>query len=235
MKTYAVIIIDDEPIARAILEKYVLQSPQLTLAGSVDTLAALKEILVQQPADFLLLDIHLKEENSLRSLRWISGLPKIIFVTANKEYAAESYELEAIDYLLKPVSPDRFRKAIEKFIRLENGDAGIHPEEKSLASRLYFKTTTGFVSLLKEDILYCEAKRDYAKIVLPSKALLVNTTMKALEEKLCVYPEFIRIHKSYLINKTYVQFHDRHHLQIGDIKLPVGESFRKTFLQRWAE
>ncbi|RYD53214.1 MAG: response regulator transcription factor [Sphingobacteriales bacterium] len=233
MKRYTVIIVDDEPIARTILESYIRQTPSLQLGASVATIADLLQALEQQRVDLLLLDIHLKNENSLQALRKTPDLPKIIFVTANKEYAVESYELEAVDYLLKPVSLSRFEKAIDKFIRQESGDPESILPEPQPATRLYFKTTTGFINLAPDEILYVEARRDYIQIMCASRNLLVNMTMKALEEKLQPHPEFIRIHKSYLINKTQVRGYDRRTVRIRDLVLPIGDRFRKTFQPHW--
>jgi two-component system LytT family response regulator len=233
MNVYTVVIVDDEPIARVILESYIRQTPGLQLGASVATIAGLLQALEQQPVDLLLLDIHLKNENSLRELRQTPGLPSIIFITASKDYAVESYELEAVDYLLKPVSLSRFEKAIDKFIRQESGPAELVLPKRPPAARLYFKTTTGFIQLPPDEILYCEARRDYIRIICTTRQLLVNMTMKALEEKLQPHPEFIRIHKSYLINKTQVQAHDRSTVQIREAVLPVGDRFRKTFQQHW--
>ena len=191
------LICDDELIAHQILEAYILQTPGLTLVAKCRNALEAFAKLEQQPVDLIFLDIEMPLVNGISFLRTLSNPPKVIFTTAYAEHALESYELNAVDYLLKPFSPERFAKAVEKAKALI-GQSVTEQEKEEDAGALVVKEKEGLIRVRFDQILYIEASKDYMKIVTPEKPYLVHITMKKLEE-LLPQDQFLRTHKSYMV------------------------------------
>lgn len=191
------LICDDELIAHQILEAYILQTPGLTLVAKCRNALEAFAKLEQQPVDLIFLDIEMPLVNGISFLRTLSNPPKVIFTTAYAEHALESYELNAVDYLLKPFSPERFAKAVEKAKALISQSVS-EQEREDDAGALVVKEKEGLIRVRFDQILYIEASKDYMKIVTPEKPYLVHITMKKLEE-LLPQDQFLRTHKSYMV------------------------------------
>jgi len=223
-----VLIVDDEPIAREILEGFVGMLPQLQLVASCpDAIAALR-ILNEQEVDLLLLDIDMPQINGLSFLSSLQTAPKVIFITAYQQYAIASYEVNAVDYLLKPLRFERFLKAINK-IDQTSERIGMVSESSPLSSDLIFVKSEGrLIRIDLSDVLFIEGLKDYVALHRKSGKLVIHSTMKALEERLSGSASFLRIHKSYLVNLRYVQELDGITMRIADHVLSIGSTYRES-------
>lgn len=216
------IILDDEPYAHEVLQHYIAQTPGMVLKASFRNAVHAFEFLGQHPVDLLFLDIEMPLVNGLQFLKALPAAPKTIFTTAYKQYAFEGYELGVIDYLLKPFSYERFRKAIEK-LDTRAADPAM--------SQLLIKDKTGFLNLNQQDILYIEGCRDYVKITSQNEVHIIYHTLKGILEKLNpIY--FIQAHRSYIVNRHYVQRIQLDTLLMtGQVLIPIGQSYKKGLIQ----
>jgi two-component system, LytTR family, response regulator len=217
--------IDDEPLALELLEDNISKLPFLKLVGSCENPIQAMQVLEKQAIDLVFLDIQMPGLTGLQFIQSLNIKPLFILITAYEKYALESYALDVVDYLVKPVALDRFIKACHKardLFELRNNKPA-NPD--------YFFINVDY-SLLKiqfSDILYIEALKDYAKINLKSSAkpIITRMSMKTLEESLPT-DRFIRIHKSYIISIAQVTAVRKNTLFIGNTELPVGENYRDT-------
>ena len=214
------LIVDDEPLAVEILEGYVKLTDNLILCGKCNTAQMAFEALHQNKIDLIFLDIKMPGINGIDFLKSLKSPPEVIFSTAYSEYAADSYDLEAVDYLLKPITYDRFKRAIEKYLRLNI----LHEPEEKLYT--YFKVSGALVKIYHEDILYVQSIKDYLLIHTLKENFIVHMTMKYICSLL---PDlkFHRIHRSYLINNSHITFISKDYITIVGKQLPIGESYRK--------
>lgn len=234
-----VLIVDDEPIAQEILEKFCAKLPQLQLVGSCDNaIAALQAIQDHQP-DLLFLDIQMPEMTGLELIR-VLGQQRVmvIFTTAFHEHALESYELDAVDYLLKPIAFDRFVKAVAKASELMKLRQAAAPGQPA-ATRTYVWAKEGRkkIQLCIEDIIVVQALRDYMEIYLPTGKVLVNITMNKMEELLPA-AQFLRINRSCIVRKHAIQsIQDMHvYLQIPGLeRMPIGPTYWEAVKQQTTE
>ena len=219
------VITDDEPIAQDILEDYIRMVPGLELVtrckNAMETMTALRN----NDIDILFLDIRMPGINGLEFVRSLSNPPAIIFTTAFPQYAVEGFDLEATDYLLKPISVDRFLKAVYKVF-----DKNLilkSPSEKD--SFFFIKSDKGMVRIAYSDILYIESLENYVMVHNKGKTIISPSTMKAMEELLPSFA-FLRIHRSYIINLANVELVKANGVQIGNKMLVIGKSYRKAVL-----
>ncbi len=223
-----VLIVDDEPIARDILESYVGMLPQLELAGSVPNAIEALQVLGRSPVDLLLLDIDMPQINGLSFLQSIRNPPPVIITTAYSEYALEGYEQGVLDYLLKPIRFERFLRAVNKL--QATGTAQVPaplPEAPQAGLNILFVKSEGrLVRIDLASVLFIEGLRDYLAFHTTGGKLVIHSTMKALEERLAGLPEFVRIHKSHIVNLSYVQEIDGHSVRTGSKSLLIGATFR---------
>ncbi|MCC6461771.1 MAG: response regulator transcription factor [Saprospiraceae bacterium] len=223
-----ILIVDDEPIAIGILEKYIRQIEGLELAGSCRNGIEAYNTLQRLPVDLLLLDIEMPGMTGLSLLQSLQQRPKVILTTAYREYALEGYEFDVVDYLLKPVSFERFLKAIQKAApKPALGDA-VPP----LARRfLYFKSAQKMVQVYLDEICYVESLSNYVRIFLQHGGSVV--TYQKLGELARELPAeaFVRIHRSYLVRIDKIKAYTPQLVDVGQKELPVGGQYRETFLQ----
>lgn len=217
------LIVDDEPLAQAILEGYVLANNQLCLIKKCSTAFEAFEVLHQQEIDLLFLDVKMPGLNGIDFLKSLKNPPAVIFTTAFSEYAAESYNLEAIDYLLKPITQERFNKSLEKLFKLQPVDT----VEELLHT--YFKVSGKLIKIAHKDILYAQSIKDYLMLYTVNGNLIVHMTMKYLAE-LLPSSKFIRVHRSYLINQSHIVSISKSEVMIQDQQIPIGERYRDQVL-----
>ena len=217
------IIAEDEPIGRNILQTYIRRDPRLELTGSCKTAPEAIACLKASPVDLLFLDIQLPEVSGLQLLRSLPVAPLVIFTTAFREYALDAFELNAIDYLLKPFSFERFRLAVDKALRF--------PGTQMDKTSFFIRDGSRFIQLSPEDILYIEALREYVKIVTTTQSYIVHQTMKGLEEKL---PDtlFVRIHKSYIVAIRKISAIEGGTVVLGKDRLPISRQDRNSILEK---
>lgn len=225
------LIVDDEPIAQGILETYLARIPGVDLAGKCRNALEAFKILSNEQVDILLLDINMPEITGIDFLKTLKNPPKVIFTTAYSEYAIESYELYAVDYLLKPISFERFLKAINKAADAINkrGDAdlAIKTSDKGVPDNLMFVKTEG--KLVRIDLTrlwFVEGLKDYVRLWTDQGKTVVHSTMKHIEENLAQHPNFIRIHKSYIVNMDFITEIDGNSVRIKEQLLTIGNTYR---------
>lgn len=229
------IALDDEPLALSIVEEYIAKTPFLKYLGGFRSALLALETFRRQPADLVFCDINMPDLNGLQVARHIGPRAKIIFTTAYSEHALEGYELDVVDYLLKPIEFDRFLKAAEKALRLHElqqgaptGDAKAPlgeatPERGQL---LRIKSGTQYHQIPMDEILYLEAEGNYVAFVLPGKKILSLMTMAAAEQTLPA-DRFGRVHKSFIVARQHVGVIRAHEMQVQGFKIPIGKSYRQ--------
>lgn len=222
MRKLSLIIVDDEPRAHKILENYIARIPDLHLSGNFfDALTAL-EYLQKNQVDLLLLDITMPELDGFGLLRRIGAPPKVIFTTAHSEFAVESYEYNAIDYLRKPISFERFEKSIHKLQHWIN--LGVAMENAMEFIDLRIDGNMRHIPL--NNIYYIQSLGNYVKIFVEGKVLITQITTKDLEFAL-PKSSFLRIHKSYIVNRQKIESHTEEEVIIRGEKLQIGKTFKK--------
>jgi DNA-binding LytR/AlgR family response regulator len=232
------LVVDDEPMARDVLRRYIEKVPGLEIAAecsnAIDALLFLQDSMV----DLIFLDIRMPELLGTEFVKSLRNPPKIIFTTAYKEYALDGFELDAVDYLLKPVRFERFLKALNKaFPRKEEG-AGQHTiplvEKKNTADFIYLRVDRKLVKIILSDILYIESARDYVKVVTKDKNYITRQTISSIEAMLSGH-EFVRIHRSYIIAVSKIKSFTNEQVEIGDKELPIGKFYKNSFVKITAE
>jgi DNA-binding LytR/AlgR family response regulator len=227
MNGYKCIIIEDEPLAQNVLKKYIADHPSLDLvAVCFDGLEA-QPILSQQEIPLIFLDINLPKLSGINFIKTLLHPPLVIFTTAYPEYAVEGFELNAIDYLVKPFSFERFLKAVNRAIEKLNSGPNQTTEEKRL--HIFLKSDKKIHKVDLESIQYIEAIGDYMKVVTDAGQLVVNETMKKLQETLPA-KHFIRVHKSFIISRNRIQFIEGNYVQIEGKSVPIGATYRSDVL-----
>jgi DNA-binding LytR/AlgR family response regulator len=222
------IAVDDEKLVLDLLVDNIRQVPFLNLVARCKNAIEAAEVLHNEKVDLIFLDIQMPGLNGLQFLKSLQRPPMVIFITAYKEYAVEGFTLDAVDYLVKPVSFERFLKACNKAQDLYNLQQ--KPGAKEILPDYFFVYVEyNLVKVSIPDIQYIESMKDYVKIYLQSasKPIITKMSLKSLEEKLTPY-RFVRIHKSYIVSADKVTAIKRDLICIGAVELPLGESYRAT-------
>lgn len=218
------IAIDDEPLALEVLKKYVSQIPELNLLSVFSDAIAAMAYLEKNEVDLLLLDIQMPDINGFQLYQKLTVKPMVIFTTAYKEYAVEGFEVDAIDYLLKPFNLTRFQKAVTKAIARENIKE--KKEANSTSQHLYVHSDYKMMKIAFAEIIYIEALDDYVKINTPTQSYLTLLSMKRIMEKLPA-KDFVRIHRSYIVATEKISFLQYRKIGlINNMELPVGDTYR---------
>jgi DNA-binding LytR/AlgR family response regulator len=222
------IIVDDEPLSREILEKYIADTPLLLLSGSCSDAFEAMELIRIGRIDLVFLDINMPRLSGINLVKTIENPPLIIFTTAYPEYAIEGFELDVVDYLVKPFGFERFLKAVNKaFDRLS-----VKPDLKDERnSYIIVKSDKKIYKIDYDTLYYIQSAGDYLKIVTHEQVIIIHDTMKNMENTL-PGDQFIRIHKSFLINLKRVKYVEGNEVNIGKEKLPVGASYKEHLLKR---
>src|ERR1700759_2555291 len=190
------VILDDEPFAHQVLEHYITQTPGLVLLAGFRNAVDAYEYLNKTKADLLFLDIEMPLINGIGFLKALPDPPKTIFTTAYKQYAFDGFELDAVDYLLKPFSYERFNKAISK------AKEPVQTESLTVGT-IMIKDKDGLMNLKQHDILYIEGLKDYLKIITPEKVYVVHHTLKGILQKLDG-DNFLQSHRSFIVNRVHI-------------------------------
>lgn len=224
------LIIDDEPLAIDVIKNYLTQIPQMELVGTFENPIEASELLQSDTIDLIFLDIEMPLMTGIDFVKSMQQAPKVIFITAYRNYAIESYELDVIDYLLKPISFTRFFKAINKFKSLtQKASPTAAPEEKAVVNdHLYVNSNKKFIKVHFKDILYVESLKDYVQIHRATGNIITKDSITAFEQKL---PDsFIRIHRSFIINANQVSAFTKTDIEIGEKEIPIGMSYKESVL-----
>ncbi|GAA5225415.1 LytR/AlgR family response regulator transcription factor [Membranihabitans marinus] len=221
------IIVDDEPLAQEILETYIANYEDFELVGTCNNALDANKILKEQEVDVMFLDIQMPQLNGIDFLKILENPPLVVFTTAFKEYALEGFELEAVDYLLKPISKERFEKAIDKVRQ----DLGKNTE--AFEDSIFVKSDKKLHRLHFDEIFYIEGLKDYVIIKTEISKIVTLQTMKSLEEKLSSH-NFIRIHRSYIVNLDKIKSVEGNYLELiiknERVKLPIGKNYKDDLL-----
>ena len=225
------IIVDDESLARKLIEENVRQLPFLELTGVCKNPFEAMDILQTQQVDLIFLDIQMPGMLGTKFLQGIRDKPMVIFITAYSNYAVESYDLEVIDYLMKPVSLERFTKASYKALEeKQKRDALLQSnnatEARNIHEEFFFVNADySLVKIIINNISHIESMKDYVKIYLTTslKPVITKSTLKALEEKLS-FGNFIRVHKSFLVNVDKIESIRSQNIVIGSHNIPVSDA-----------
>lgn len=218
--------IDDEPLALNVIRDFCSKLEFLNLVDTCTNAIDALQILENQDIDLIFLDIQMPNINGLEFAKTMIHPPMIIFTTAFSEHALEAYELNVIDYLVKPIPFNRFLKSVNKaqsFYKLQNSN-----KNSSIPEFMMVKADYATIKVNFKDILYVEGLRDYVKIFIKDQMILTKTTMKNMEEKL-PHNHFIRMHKSYIVNLLKIEKIESNHIIYGKAKLPIGNSYRSVF------
>lgn len=228
------LVVDDEPLALDILEDYINKVPFLTLVKT--TTSAIEGLsLVQSGAiDLVFLDVQMPELTGIQFLKIINGKCDVILTTAYSQYALDGYELDVVDYLLKPIAFDRFYKAAQKVLQNSNHSNQTiveAPMAQKTHDFIFVKTEHKIQKIYLDDILYIEGLKDYISIFTKTERIITLQNMKKMEESL---PEksFVRVHKSYIIALSKIESIERSRIQIGDKIIPIGDTYRDYFFKQ---
>lgn len=228
MQKYCCYIVDDEPIAIDIIRHYLEKLPNFEVTGSFDDPLEAFIALKEQPIDLLFLDIQMPGLTGIDLLQTMSKTPEVIFTTAYREYAFEGYELNVLDYLLKPIAFNRFLQAIDKFLlKKETQKTVVTPQVSEPASTdvLTVRADRKTVLIKLSEILFIEGLKDYVKIILPDRQVVTKELISQIEKRL---PEdqFVRIHRSFIIAKDKMEAYTATEVEIGKYEIPIGRKYR---------
>jgi DNA-binding LytR/AlgR family response regulator len=223
------IIIEDERLAQDVIKNHLQRSGRFDLLGTYRNAPEAKEALERETVDLIFLDIQLPGMTGLNFLRSLSNPPLVVFTTSYPEYALESYEFNVIDYLLKPVSYERFSKTIDKII---DGKIFKTPNvEIKTANRdhIFIRSEGKFFRIPFSDIIYIEGMKDYLKIHTPEHVIVTHQTMIDMEN---ILPgsNFIRIHKSYIVSITHIKAVFGNSVDLGQTQLPIGLNYKDRIM-----
>ncbi|HYF29590.1 MAG TPA: LytTR family DNA-binding domain-containing protein [Chitinophagaceae bacterium] len=233
MKKIRCLLIDDEPLALQVLASYVQKLEYLELAGTCHNAIDALNFLQKHKVDLMLLDIQMPGLNGIDFLKSLPHKPRVIFTSAYTQYALEGYELNVVDYLVKPVSFERFVIAINKLFQPNTLSVGQHTEEHYPGfknSFIYIKAEKKMRKVFLNDILYLESLKDFVRIQTTSKSIITYQTITYFEEKL---PEdqFLRVHRSFIVSLHHIQSFTGTSIEINNFEIPIGRLYKMNVLK----
>ncbi|OMP76766.1 LytTR family DNA-binding domain-containing protein [[Flexibacter] sp. ATCC 35208] len=221
------IITDDEPVARKGLKSYIEKVPFLSLQAECESSFELNTILKNSQPDVVFLDIEMPELSGIEYLSTITHPPKIIIVSAYEQYALQGYELEVFDYLLKPVSFNRFLKSVNR----------LHDQlvkTQTATDHIFIKTDKKTKKVLLKDILFIEGKENYIMIYTHNSKEIVYCTLRMMEDNL-PQGQFVSIHRSYIVNIAYIEAIEGNQLEVGSYKIPIARNLKENIYKQYIE
>lgn len=224
------IIVDDEPLAIEVIESYVERMDSLELVGKFrNAIKAFDYIQSGEPVDLIFLDIQMPKLTGIEFLKTLTNPPKVIFTTAYREYALEGFELEVLDYLLKPISFDRFMKAVSKALN-QSKEVGVSTSAEG-DDFIFFKCDKKMIRVCLKDILYVESIKDYVKIKTAEKEVVTHQKISVLETKLPAN-HFIRVHRSFIINIPKIESYSASEIELNNESIPVGRNYKVEVMEK---
>jgi DNA-binding LytR/AlgR family response regulator len=216
------LIVDDEPLSRKVLKSYILDHPDLELLGVCKDALEAMEFVEKRGVELLFLDINMPKLSGINFYKALRKKPEVIFTTAYPEYAVEGFDLEALDYLLKPIAFERFLKSVQK----AREKLRSHHPVASEPDHIMLKADRKMYRTLFEEVMYFEALGDYVKVHLKDKTIIVTITLKKLLMEL-PSTRFVRTHKSYIINIQHVRYLEGNQLNVHGQMVPIGQAYRE--------
>ena len=222
------IIVDDEPLARQLLASYISQITYLNCVDICQSAIEAFAVLHREKIDVIFLDIEMPGVTGINFLKSLKTAPKVIFTTAYPDYAVEAFEIEATDYLLKPITFERFIKAIQKLGF--NGENAISNKQNDTPLHIFLKVDRRLIKVDFSEIVYIQAYGDYLKVHTTKQTYITYMTLNKLEQLL---PDLqsIRIHRSSILNKSFIHFIEANFVRVKDINLPIGLTYRENLLE----
>ncbi|RBL88613.1 MULTISPECIES: LytR/AlgR family response regulator transcription factor [Chitinophaga] len=224
------IAVDDEPLALEILEDYIRKVPFLSLAGKFENAATALRFIQEEPVDLVFLDIKMPDITGIQFLKSLKYPPMVVFTTAYGEYALDGFNLDVVDYLLKPVPFERFLKAAAKaseaFSANQQKTTQLDPAWTN--DYIFIKTEYKIIKINLEDILFIEALKDYTKIYTPNLPVLTLRSLKSFETRLPA-DKFIRVHRSYLVSLSKINSVEKNTVMIANQSIPISDGYRERF------
>ena len=227
---YKCVIVDDEELARELLETHLAQLDEFELLASCSSALEAQKVLRIEHVDLLFLDIEMPVLKGTDFLNSLSNAPKVIFTTAYRDYAIEGFELNAVDYLLKPIVFERFYKATEKFMESVRPLAPMTKDILGANESIYVQSNRKNLKITLTDILYVESVKDYVHVHLENDKLILKYGISAFEDLLD--NRFVRVHRSYLVNEEKVTAFTKNSVEISTKEIPIGEHYKKNALEK---
>jgi DNA-binding LytR/AlgR family response regulator len=229
MHRYNCIIVEDEPLAAEVIRDYILQVPFLQLKGiCTDALYAM-DLLQKEKIDLVFLDIHLPKLKGLDFIKALKKPPQIIITSAYQEYALQGYELNVVDYLLKPIEFNRFVMAVNKLKERDIVEASPTPVPVTERASLFFNVSKKRVKMYIDEILFIESLKEYIRITTKDKSILTKFQLGQIEEMLAKNG-FIRVHRSFLVAKNKIDAFSATDVEINGRQIPIGRSYKELVM-----
>ncbi|SNR14796.1 LytR/AlgR family response regulator transcription factor [Tenacibaculum jejuense] len=227
---FTCVVVDDEPVAREIIESFIQKTPSLSLAASFSNALETIQFAQENEADIYFLDINMPEINGLSLAKIVNSDAHIIFTTAYRDYAIDGFNLNVIDYLLKPIAFDRFLQAIKKIPQKRQTIQKVE-NKNSNESFLFVRSERKMVKVNYRDIIYIESLSDYLKIHLQEKTIVTRETISNIENKL---PEklFIRVHRSFIVAVHFIDAYTNEFIEINNKAIPISRNYKESTLQK---
>ncbi|SKB48302.1 two component transcriptional regulator, LytTR family [Parapedobacter luteus] len=225
------IVVDDEPLALDIITDYVSKVPELKLVGSTTNAIEALTLVQNGEVDLVFLDVQMPELTGIQFLKIINGKCDVILTTAYPQYALDGYELNVVDYLLKPIAFDRFYRSVQKVLNNKPPkvqQATAQPTQSEAVDFIFVKTEHKIQRVDLDDILYIEGLKDYISIYTPDERIVTLQNMKKMEDILPVN-RFVRVHRSYIVALDKIASIERGRIYIRDKIIPVGDTYRDSF------
>jgi DNA-binding LytR/AlgR family response regulator len=224
------IIVDDEPLAIEILESYVAKVEQLQLLSTFRNAVSAFTFLQQHSVDLIFLDIQMPKLSGIDFLKTLKNPPKVIFTTAFRDYALQGFELEIVDYLLKPIPFDRFLKAVAKVLHQPATPANASKPDVVSDNYVYFKVDKKMIKTKMADVLYIESIKDYVKVKTGEREIVTQQKISYLEESL-PREQFLRIHRSFIVNLEKIDAYSATDVEIGKHSIPIGRNYKNDVMK----
>jgi DNA-binding LytR/AlgR family response regulator len=224
------IIVDDEPLAIEILESYVAKVEQLQLVSTFRNAVSAFTFLQQHSVDLIFLDIQMPKLSGIDFLKTLKRPPKVIFTTAFRDYALQGFDLEVVDYLLKPIPFDRFLKAVAKVLHQPANPPNAAKQDAVPDNYVYFKVDKKMIKTKMADVLYIESIKDYVKVKTPEREIVTQQKISYLEESL-PREQFLRIHRSFIVNLEKIDAYSATDVEIGKHSIPIGRNYKNDVMK----
>lgn len=226
------LIVDDDPVSIKVIQKFVENTGSLKLAGAAQNAIEAANKLQNEKVDLVLLDIEMPEMSGLDLINTLNERPQFILVTSQEQYAIEAFDYEVTDYLLKPVQYKRFLKAVNRALNnIQKTNNQEQPATEPTSKTIFIKERNQFSRIDKNTIHYIEAFGDYVNIYTDEKRYTVHSTMKKMESKFNEDDQFLRIHRSYIVNLDYIESIDDNMVFVKKKMLPIGGSYKQKLLK----
>ena len=229
MLKYSCLIVEDEPLSAEILTDYVRQVPFLELRSVCADAIYAMELLQKEKIDLLFLDIHLPKLKGMEFLESLRNPPRVIIISAYKDYALQAFELNVVDYLLKPIRFSRFLKAVNKLEQQPENKPLSTPAETRERTYFFFSVGKKKVKVFLDEILYIESLREYVRITMRDKNILTKFQLSAIEELLS-RNNFIRVHRSFIVAKDKISAFTATDVEINNNQIPIGRSYKELVI-----